>query len=100
MTLRKRSNGKLTMSDYINAMTHALAQFAPEQLTITDDSGKHVGHAGARPQGNSHFTVAITSAQFKGMSRVARHRAVYAALEPFFKEGLHALAVDAKAPGE
>ncbi len=74
--------------------------FQTRVLTVIDDSAKHAGHAGARPEGNTHFSVAIVSAQFVGMSRVARHRAVYAALEHFFKNGLHALAIDAKAPGE
>lgn len=89
------------MTDYTERMFHALeSAFSPLQLRITDDSSKHAGHAGARPQGNSHFTVTIVSEQFKEMNRVARHRAVYAVLAPFFEDGLHALAIDAKAPGE
>ncbi len=74
--------------------------FAPSHLQVVDDSAKHAGHAGARPEGNTHFSVIMLSDAFVGMNRVARHRAVYAALDPFFKNGLHALSIDAKAPGE
>lgn len=75
-------------------------EFAPSLLVVQDDSAKHAGHAGARPSGESHFTVNIVSEKFRGMSKVARHRAVYAPLQPLFNAGLHALAIDAKAPGE
>lgn len=72
----------------------------PTLLQVIDDSAKHAGHAGARPGGQSHFTVKVVSAQFTGMNRVARHRAVYAALEPLFEGGLHALVIEAKTPEE
>jgi BolA protein len=75
-------------------------RFAPSELKVIDDSAKHAGHAGAREAGESHFTVVITSAAFQGMARVARHRAVYDVLTPLFDEGLHALAIQAKAEGE
>lgn len=74
--------------------------FSPQFLEVADDSAKHVGHAGARPGGQTHFTVRIVSSHFTGMSHVARHRAVYAPLQPLFDAGLHALAIDAKAPEE
>ena len=74
--------------------------FAPSALQVIDDSAKHAGHAGAKAGGESHFTVKITSEHFKGMNAVARHRAVYAALKPLLDAGLHALAIEAKAPGE
>lgn len=74
------------------------AAFAPDALEVTDDSAKHAGHAGARPGGQTHYTVRITSAAFAGKSPVARHRAVYAALDGLFEQGLHALAIEAKAP--
>lgn len=70
--------------------------FAPSYLEVLDDSAKHAGHAGARPGGQTHYTVRIVSAAFQGQSPVARHRAVYAALEGLFAQGLHALAIDAK----
>jgi BolA protein len=73
---------------------------SPSALMVIDDSAKHAGHAGAREGGESHFTVRIVSETFKGMNAVARHRAVYAALKPLLDAGLHALAIEAKAPGE
>ena len=72
-------------------------RFSPSALEVIDDSSKHAGHAGAREGGESHFTVQITSAAFNEMNRVARHRAVYAALDPLFQKGLHALAIHARA---
>jgi len=71
------------------------AAFQPTQLEVIDDSAKHLGHAGARPGGQTHYTVKIVSTHFAGMSRVAKHRAVYAALDGLFEQGLHALAIDA-----
>lgn len=74
-----------------------------EQLTATevvlrDDSAHHAGHAGAKEGG--HFHVAVVSPQFAGLARVARHRLVYHCLSDLMQRGIHALAIDAKAPGE
>lgn len=77
-----------------------MVAFAPQALSIEDDSARHAGHAGAREGGESHFTVRITSAAFAGKSRVERHRMVHAALKPLLDEGLHALAIEAKATEE
>ncbi|MCY7314165.1 MAG: BolA family transcriptional regulator [Rubrivivax sp.] len=71
---------------------------APEQLAVQDDSHLHAGHAGARE--GRHFTVRLRSAAFNGLSRVARHRLVYDSLGPLAEQGVHALAIIAKAPGE
>ncbi len=70
----------------------------PTDLTVTDDSHLHVGHAGARE--GRHFSVRITSARFAGMSRVARHRLVYDALHRLIAQGIHALAIEALSPDE
>ena len=71
---------------------------APIELAVDDDSHQHAGHAGARE--GSHFTVRVTSARFTGLSRVARHRLVYDSLGSLGAQGVHALAIVAKAPGE
>ncbi len=68
----------------------------PESLAVADDSHLHAGHAGARE--GRHFSVAITSARFEGLSRVARHRLVYDALHALIPLGIHALAIDARVP--
>ena len=73
---------------------------APSALEVIDDSAKHAGHAGASPEGESHFTVKIVSDAFAGKNAVARHRMVYGALKPLLDAGLHALAIEAKAPNE
>jgi BolA family transcriptional regulator, general stress-responsive regulator len=78
-------------------LTEALA---PSLLDIIDESGRHAGHAGARPGGGTHYRVKIVSTKFAGLSRIARHRIVYSLLPAEFADGLHALALDAKAPGE
>ncbi len=74
--------------------------FAPTALDVIDDSAKHAGHAGARAGGESHFTVKITSAAFAGATRVQRQRQVYAALAEELAGPVHALSVQATAPGE
>lgn len=72
---------------------------APTQLVVTDDSHLHAGHEGAR-DGRGHFSVKITSAAFAGKPPLARHRAIYAALGDMMVEDIHALAIEANAPGE
>ena len=74
--------------------------FAPDRLEVEDDSARHHGHAGAAPGGESHFNVVIESGAFKGMGRVQRQRAVYAALADELAGPVHALSVKALAPGE
>lgn len=69
----------------------------PKHLAISDDSHKHVGHAGAR-DGRGHFTVEIESEAFRGRSPVARHRLVYDALGDLMETDIHALAIRASAP--
>lgn len=77
------------------------AALAPTALVIVDDSESHRGHAGHDGEGESHFTVHITAAEFSGVSRVARQRLVYAALGDLMAPGgVHALIIKAKAPGE
>lgn len=70
----------------------------PLELQVNDDSAQHAGHAGAREGG--HFSVLIRSPRFAGLSRVARHRLVYHALGHLTAQGIHALAIDARDPGE
>jgi BolA protein len=74
--------------------------FAPSLLEIADDSDKHAGHAGAAAGGQTHYTVTMVSESFRGQTRIARSRAVHAALAPELAAGLHALALRLRAPGE
>lgn len=68
--------------------------FAPTALSVVDDSEKHRGHAGYQEGGESHFQVSIVSLEFAPMSRIARHRAVHAALGADLLGRIHALALD------
>ncbi len=70
--------------------------FSPAKLTVIDESHLHAGHAGARPEGESHFRVEIVSNSFEGMSRVAQQRAVYQVLAQEMASDIHALALDIK----
>ena len=70
------------------------AAFAPRALAVVDDSESHRGHAGFQEGGESHFNVMIRAEAFAGQSRVARHRAVHAALGPEIIGKIHALALD------
>ena len=74
--------------------------FHPESLTVIDESHLHAGHAGARPGGETHFRVSVASMAFAGRSRVERHRMVNSALADELAGSVHALAINASAPGE
>jgi len=74
--------------------------FAPARLEVRDDSHLHQGHAGHRPGGESHFSVHIVASAFKGKSRIERHRMINEALSGELRGGVHALAIQALAPGE
>jgi BolA protein len=74
--------------------------FQPDALQVVDESHLHAGHAGARPEGETHFRVTVVSPAFAGKSRVERHRMVNATLAEELAGPVHALAVHASAPGE
>ena len=88
----------MTLKDWISA---ALAErLHPTLLAVEDESHQHVGHAGWREGGETHFRLDIVSAAFEGKSRVERHRMVNEVLSEAFRRGLHALAIRARAPSE
>lgn len=70
------------------------AAFAVEQLVVEDVSEAHRGHAGFREGGETHFDVEISASDFKGMSRLAKHRAVHGALGKDLIGRIHALSLD------
>jgi len=74
--------------------------FAPESLSVVDESHMHAGHAGARPGGETHYRVHIVSDTFRGKSRVDRHRMINATLASELAGTVHALAIHASASGE
>ena len=83
------------------AITQKLTSaFAPDSLDVIDESAKHAGHAGARPEGETHFRVQVVSENFAGKSLIQRHRMINEALADELNTRVHALAISAKAPGE
>jgi BolA family transcriptional regulator, general stress-responsive regulator len=74
-----------------------VARFSPVQLSIEDESHLHAGHAGAAG-GQSHYRVRIVAEAFRGLTAVARHRLVYAAVDDMLKSDIHALAIEALPP--
>ncbi len=76
------------------------AALEPTQLDIINESASHSGHMGDDGSGESHFTIAIESAKFAGVSRLQRQRMVNGALGDIPGERVHAIAIKARAPGE
>ena len=80
------------------------AGLAPLSLEVIDDSAKHAGHqfhpGGVEPRGETHFTVKVVSAAFTGKNRLVRHRMINGALAEELADRVHALAIEARAPGE
>ena len=83
----------------VAAIEQRLAHLEPELLEIYDESGEHVGHAGAR-DGGGHYQVLIVSRRFEGESRIGRHRMVYQALDVMLHKQVHALSITALTPQE
>lgn len=75
-------------------------RFAPERLDVFDESHRHKGHAGARPGGETHFWVKITSAEFVGLTRIERHRLINDCLAEELAGPIHALNLRARTPYE
>lgn len=89
MSLRQRMENKLREA------------FSPDRLNVIDESHMHAGHQpDMTGTGETHMRVQIVSESFSGKSRVERHRAINALLKPELDAGLHALAIEAAAPGE
>ena len=86
----------MTVADRIRSkLTEA---FQPDALEVVDESHQHKGHHAHRAEGNTHFRVRITAPAFAGQSRVATHRMINAVLADELAAGVHALAIEAKAP--
>lgn len=75
-------------------------KLSPLELEVIDESGKHVGHGGAIPGKTTHVRVRIAANAFRGKSRVERHRMVNDLMAAEIADGLHALAIEARAPEE
>ena len=78
-------------------LTEALA---PTHLVIIDESRRHAGHAGARPEGETHFRIEVVSEKFAGLSRIERQRLVHQVLATELAGRVHALSLATRAPQE
>ena len=72
----------------------------PTRLDLVNESHLHAGHSSSPGTGESHFRLLIVSDDFTGKSRVARHRIVNDVVLDELRDGVHALAIKALAPGE
>ena len=82
-----------------DVLAERLQALGPAVLDIRDDSAEHAGHAGAAG-GGGHFSVTIVSEQFRGLTRLARHRAILDRVGDLIPNPVHALAINAYAPDE
>ncbi len=80
--------------------TKLRAALQPSALEVIDESHHHAGHAGARPGGETHFQITVVAAAFAGKNRVERQRMIYAILSQELQSGVHALAMNVRAPQE
>ncbi len=91
-----------SVKDTIKAKLEKALQ--PERLEVIDESHQHAGHmmhpGGVEPRGETHFRIKIVAAAFTGKSRLERHRLINGLADAELKAGVHALAIEAKAPGE
>jgi len=98
---RSENLDKACMQHRADRIATALAtQFPDGQLRVEDQSRLHAGHAGARPEGETHFHVELISAAFAGQSRLARSRSIHDLLRAEFEGGLHALSLRLLTPAE
>lgn len=74
--------------------------FEPTRMEVINESHLHAGHTSFDGTGETHFRVRIVSEKFSGLTRIARHRALNALLQPEIDAGVHALALEPAAPGE
>jgi BolA family transcriptional regulator, general stress-responsive regulator len=80
--------------------TKLTERFTPTRLEISDESYRHAGHEGARPEGETHFSITIVSAAFVGQGRVARQRLVYQTLAEELSSRVHALSLTTLEPNQ
>ena len=79
----------------LQAEIHArLMTLAPETLDVINESHKHAGHSGDDGSGESHWRIVIRAPSLDDMSRIARHRAIHAAIGEDLMARIHALAID------
>ncbi|HEY5225717.1 MAG TPA: BolA family protein [Methylovirgula sp.] len=99
------AQGQPTMAQRI--VEKLQSALTPVSLEVIDESRKHAGHAHvvaragtASASGETHFRIKVVSDAFTGKSRVDRHRTINDLLGAELADTVHALSIEAKAPGE
>lgn len=72
----------------------------PVEIQVVDESHLHAGHAGARPEGETHFSVRVVSEAFRGKSRIECHRMINECLANLLHNRVHALRIKASSPDD
>ncbi len=85
--------------DLESVLRERLANLTPLRLELVDESAKHAGHEGAK-SGGKHYRLLIISTEFSGKSTLLRHRLIYDTLGELMRSKIHALSIQALAPGE
>jgi BolA protein len=88
----------MTVADQIREKLQSALR--PRSLDVIDQSAQHRGHAGARPEGETHFRVTIVAGKFNGLSRVQRQKLVYGVLAEELAGPVHALSLALSTPEE
>ncbi len=88
----------MTIAEQIHEIVSEALQ--PVRLEVADKSHLHAGHAGTRPEGETHFHLTIVSAAFEGENRVARHRRVNTLLAKLLADRVHAMQLKTLTPEE
>ena len=100
LLLRNQAGSQALNMGTVERIRNSLAEaLAPTRLEVIDESGLHAGHAGAVPGKTTHVRVVVEAETFRGKSRIERHRMVNELMKPEIEAGLHALAIEARAPG-
>ena len=88
----------MTITDTIHNRLNAA--LSPVHLEVIDESHLHAGHAGAKPEGETHFRVIAISRSFQDQTRVTRQRLVYELLTDLLEGPVHALSLTLSSPSE
>ena len=78
------------------AIRERLSVLQPESVALVDEDHLHIGHGAT----GAHWQLTIVSEAFRGKTALARHRMVYEALGDLMKREIHALKIEAFAPGQ
>lgn len=76
-----------------------MANPTPDEVRSYIAAGLDCSHLAVEGDGE-HFFATIVSAAFEGLSRIARHQRVYAALGDRMRQQIHALSMKTLTPAE